>query len=449
MKLMQLKIPLGNRRKIPYVLLGMFSTMPVVGIHISGRDISFYRILYVVFLFAMILDVLKNKRIQVGKHSSKMLAWLLLGMFSCVIGFVFLRDDAEEWGKAAGSSIVKIIPLLFFLVLWSSDGIKNRHNQEVIKGFIIGCTLNCIWAVIDAAGFYLFGRSINNIVFAGYVARNKIHYGMMSLTMSGTIRATGFNYDPAHIGFVAPVVAGYGLLRRKVSVMVLAALAAIASMSTTALVSSLLVMMVIILNKNLGIVSSAKIRRYLIGLLAFGILALLILQIGGFGFLNTATSGFLDRITNVYMADTEDIRLTYIRFIPAALFFLGPLALFGTGFGTASYAYVCNPALSSVFEKVWYFAYDMENTYIAYLMDTGIVGMVLYIMIIRTVYRRFKCRLISNRESEFNASELAIALASVFSMAFYHYILAASQMLFFTVALTELDKKDNLETGVI
>ena len=78
------------------------------------------------------------------------------------------------------------------------------------------CKILIIWATIDAACFYGLGFSLSNMVFARYGATHDVIYGTVSLIINNgrMIRSAGFNYDPAHLGFLIPFVMGYGFMKK-------------------------------------------------------------------------------------------------------------------------------------------------------------------------------------------------------------------------------------------
>ena len=128
-----------------------------------------------------------------------LLLWLLLAFSSCVFGGIVLEPYGVEWVRAASSTIPKILMLIMFVILWSSCDNLSGRNEYAAKGFLYGCLFNCLWAVLDAASYYIMGFSINNIVFSDYAIRNHLRYDVVSLVFDAQkqIRASGFNYDPA------------------------------------------------------------------------------------------------------------------------------------------------------------------------------------------------------------------------------------------------------------
>ena len=235
------------KKKWLFFLLGLFSTMPIVGIVVAGRDISLYQILFSVIILVLFLENSCEKR---NYYSFRLVEWLVFAVASSIIGVVVFYFIAPQWSDAALSHIPKILLFLMFAILWASKNNGEEHAHYVIKVFFIGCIINCLWACVDALDFYITGQSINNILFQGYCIRNKIHYGMMSLVSNGSIRACGFNYDPAHIGFLSPIVASYGFFKRKPIIAAIGFIAALAAASTTAIASCALAVLVLFVSSG-------------------------------------------------------------------------------------------------------------------------------------------------------------------------------------------------------
>ena len=80
----------------------------------------------------------------------------------------------------------------------------------------------------------------------------------------------------------------------------------------------------------------------------------------------------------------------------------------------------------------------MENTYIAYLLDTGIIGLFLFFYLLFPLYSYYKK---NGGEDEENIIYIAILSATIFSLFFYHYILFVPQILSLIFALSNREKR--------
>ena len=418
--------------------------MPMVGIPVAGRDFSVYRIALLAALGYFGLMTLKNDRIKCGKQLSKLILWLALAALACLIGALFLRGQVVEWGAAAKSNLPKVLILLVFALLWGSSGEARRSAPSAAAGFLLGCTLNCLWAAIDAGCYYLLGFSLHNRVFAGYIARNGLRYGMASLILRGMIRAGGFNYDPAHLGFLAPVLTGYAIKKKKYWLLLIAVAGIAASASTTGLICSLLcALMMGEGRRSIRIKTSASGTKLFAALLLVPLVlgALVAVRGRAIPMIQSVFSSFFERINTFYVdSDRDNVRFQYVLYSFPAMLAALPFLLLGTGIGTASYGYAMSPLVVQAMGDRVCSAYDMENTYLAYLFDTGLLGVAVYLVMLWTLFRAYRrrCR---ERNTAFDAAVYATVCAAGFTMLFYHYILYAPQLLMFTAGLSWLDEE--------
>ena len=213
---------------------------------------------------------------------------------------------------------------------------------------------------------------------------------MLSLVYSGTIRSSGFNFDPAQIGFIAPIVAAYGTMKKKYWLLAIALGSILASASTTGIVTTIILFIVALKrsgnSKNNKKIITTVIVIVLFFLLLFSFREIIAQTIG------TAFSNLLDRISRLYLENGMDgnVRMKYILCFPRALIEVVPFAIFGSGFGTSSLGYSISPYASELIGSRVHSAYDIENNYIAYFFDTGIVGVILFANMILLLLRSFK-----------------------------------------------------------
>ena len=420
-------------------LLGFTSTMPIIGIALGSRDISFFRLLFLLTIGYCGICTVKSG-IRIGYGTKLLLLWLAIGVIACFCGAIFLFSSAPEWSEVSSAYISKVLSLMFFALVWCSQPNVETNNKYVAKGFILGCVMNCIWASVDAAGFYLLHGSIHNKVFQAYALRHEIRYGMMSITEGGLIRSAGFNSDPAHIGFIAPIIVCYSIVRKKYWLFLLGVAAVLASASTTALVTS---MMVIVVNVYWNTKKRLNIKGAIVVCICvmLAIIITLVYQNSFSNVLISAYSHFSARINSVYLNPSRrNIRLEYVMFVFRAMGHVFPYILLGSGFGTASLGYVRDPYVINLFGDDYYFPYDMENTYIAYFFDTGIVGIIIFIIMLKylTVSYWYSAR---RKKDDFYITIWCVICSSLFTLSLYHYILFGPQMLMFTVALSQVDKE--------
>lgn len=425
-------------------LLGFFSTTPIITLSYGSRDIALFRVLFYLIIVILGIRTITQQKVRIGRNSIWLDYWLIEAVIACGLGGLILSSSAPQFARSATSYIVKTAAFLVFAVMWVNQPAEklNKANNVLFKGLLFGCIANLIWASIDGIGYYTLGFSVNNRLFAGYIARHHVRYNMLSLiTRSGLFRAAGFNSDPAQIGFIAPLITCYACYKKKWWLLVLVLLGTLSSASTTALVTTAVVFLLWLIGTRPAIRRTTS-RNFIIVVAAL-LGAVIIWSLFGdqLGvFVSRAVSRIIHRLDRLYVQSdvTTNIRWQYVLFLPRALFNLNINSLFGLGFGTASYGYVTDDVILNVIGHQNYFAYDPENTYISYLLDTGVIGFALFVYFMVKLIRYFSGKL----RGEYTETEIigfAGILSTILSMFFYHYILFTPQMLIAIVGLSMMD----------
>ena len=418
---------------------GILVTMPIITFKLGGRHISAFTLSFSLFILYMILEVYSSRRdVHIGRMTKAYAGWLFIALISSFFGLFYFMS-MPNWSAIVQSYIPKILMFLFLLVLFALSDRREEIFHKLLKGFLIGCTLNLIWTSIDGLSFYITGYSLNNTIFSDYARTYLPDRPYVSIILPSGIRSTGFNYDPAHLGGIIPVTMLYGGLRKNYYLLGLSLLGVVFSQSTTALVSS--VFLLVINHKKLNIKWPKSLSANF-----FKGAALFLLGILCLGFLTRDTfivrtllsnlSGFTERISSVYVSGKiPNIRLQYMVYTPVAMLFSGLKVLTGTGFGTSSYPYIFSERINQAMAlgKPW--AYDPENTYINYLFDTGVFGLLLYLFIIFKAYSYFSRKLEDKEGTLIFAAMGGIIVSGVF----YHYVLTAYQVLILIGAVVLMD----------
>lgn len=437
-----------RKSKISYytvvAMMGFFATTPTITIAFGQRDIAVFRVFYYGVLAYLGVKTLAKKRITIRPNIKVLDIWLLFSVFSCLIGGLVLSSKAPEFSKTALSYISKIVAFLLFALVWGNqeENRLQKANQKLLQGVLFGCVANLAWATIDGIGYYTFGKSINNMVFSGYIARHHIRYGMLSLIKgTGLFRASGFNSDPAQIGFIAPLVLCFSLCKKKYWMIFLVGLSILSSASTTALVSSLIVVLVwffVRKKRSHRLTTKGLITIFVCIIMS----AAFIVAYGGrmLSVVSKSTTKFYERVNSVYMDSDSltNVRWTYIYYSPRALANLNVHIFWGLGFGTGSYGYITDDIILQEIGQERKFAFDPENTYVSYLLDTGLVGFAIFLLYSYKLVSYFK-RKIHQNYNDYELIICACILATVISMFFYHYIVFAPQVLITIAALTQMD----------
>lgn len=419
-------------------IIGTFVLIPVVEIPIMGHYFTVFNLFFVLFFVLLFINnLLQGANIRVGTTIKLFIIWLMIALASSAFGVLYF-GSLPNWQFANLGYTMKL--LLFFGVTILLASYKNRKKliQVFLDFFIVGCILNIVWSILDGLSFYLLGFSLNNVVFADYIQRHNIRYDTLSLIIDHSIRASGFNSDPANLGCIVPIIFLYALIKDKKIFLLLSLLALVFSQSTTGLVGCLLSFIVYFIMR---IQNNRNVKLKNVILAIFGIVAFMAFLIltgewslrilfGIYSKVNVFAARIFD---NYIMAAASDLRTMYVmNFLPAAANRLSSL-LIGTGFGTASYGYLFSEESDLYLRSTM--PYDPENTYISYFFNVGLPGTVLYIIILVTILRWFG----KNMESKYHSMLFAFILAVMSSHLFYHYILTAYQVLIIIMSLILID----------
>ena len=370
-----------NYKNLSFLLLGISSTCSILAFVGMGRVISLYTIFLVISFYILITDKKRNVSLLNYKSSKYYCIWTFISLLSALFGMLFFMDK-KDWLIASASYIPKLLLyfVLLYLLLRSVNGIM--YSKSLLTGLIYGVGINAVWATMDAVIYYLSGYSITNEIFRNYIIATGTRYDMLSLIIGGVIRSGGFNGDPANIGMFAPVLASYGLYSKKYWLYLLAVLSVFASVSIVALASILILSVIYMF-------SSTKAMG--IGIVCIIILIITISSVSlqSDGISSQMISAVAERLEEKTESDTQDkdnVRVMYwVKFLPAVA--NTPTALIiGTGYGTASYAYI-NGGFVNRSEP-----YDPEQTYCSTYFDVGLWGflsfLLLHLYLLRNAYRK-------------------------------------------------------------
>ena len=431
------KLVITNDKTVSIVAkaMGFFISMPIMTIPIGGgRYISIFTFFLGVFLVLSAFGALSRSRLLTVRSESFDILFLLgLSLISAICGMIYFSIVGKsDWIPAITSPIPKIGILLILCLLWPKS---KEVNVAFIQGCIAGCIANSVWSIIDAAGYYITGKSIGNIVFSSYANRVNRHFSMISIIdNSGLIRASGFNDDPASLGFYIPIIVGYAIYHKKYFLLFIGLASIVSSSSTTSLVGSIFVIALYYIQSNrIKNKKHGKGYKATVGLFVLIIVAAIVYALSPNirQIVEIASNKAFGRM-NLYVGNKETIRVSYARFFPLALTTAPFNLILGTGWGASSYAYVFNNEIVRQFPLLELAPFDPENTYINILLDVGIIGLILFIRIFRKSLSFHKLHM---NEIE-GSSVIYYSLISMISCAlFYHYILYTPQYVLLIVAL--------------
>lgn len=408
-----------------YFLLGLFSTTSLLSINILGRYISLFSIVLVVVLVN--LCVCKKSYINKSVYEDKLFySWIWISILSSFWGFFYFVTDSIEWQFAALSYVPKLITYMLLFYLLKKQVNARYYVRLIAIGILLGAILNLIWALFDAAIFYSYGYSITNEFFRDYINALDVRYGMISLTMGGTIRSCGLNIDPANIGFFAPLLASYALKSKRYYLFILSIISIFTSLSHTALAGILLVSMFSMLT---------NFRKFVITFLLFGIIVTIswtILNNNNVSMM--MINAFIERTEAKEESSSESLRAAYILNFPKATILQPSSFLIGTGYFTSSYPYVKNKLVDHDDKP-----YDPENTYIATYFDCGMFGFIVFSVLYYLLFKKIRYKSRQCNDSCYYILCAGIE-SSLISFLFYHYTIYSVIMLLTIISIIECDK---------
>lgn len=422
-----------------FFAMALFATMPIITV----RNISIFNLLFILMLLVLAFSFLSNARyskVYVGGTPKRLYLWFMGGIISTIIGYSYYSFvDAGKWSASAISYLPKILLYFAFAIFIINNSNRKFYAKAIVSGLFWGAVINCVWSIIDGASYYILGISLNNTIFSSYAINNGIRYNMISLCIGGLIRASGFNYDPAHMGLMSPIVVCIGLRKKNYILIMIGLLSILTSASTTALAVTLIVVLIHAKKFLGGFTRKISMAQIL------AIVAVLVICVIGFikynQYLFSAIEKFSNRVTSTYVNGGEDnMRIIYLKYFPKAILNAGIGNIFGTGFGTSSFWYVKDSSILDHIGSGYYFPYDMEMTYIAYFFDLGIIGIGLLGSLVLKTSRYIKTRI---DENPYLISYVLISVQAV-SCLFYHYIFNAVQILTL-ISIVALEDSRRLE----
>lgn len=428
-------------------LMGIFILAPIITIKITGVHISVFNIIFILFFVYMVTTTLLSKQnIKLGQISKLYAIWFYMAIISSLFGLMYFAG-MSDWTNNVIGYMPKIVAYLLLLTMLSMSKNKEKLIYSFFYGFLIGCVMNISWAVIEGFVYYGAGYSISNRIFADYISTLPENRQFISIIRAGGIRVAGFNYDPAHLGGILPIVVLYSLINKNYYLIVISIIALVFSQSTTALVS--IVLLLVINYKKLGLKVKKKVQvKLVITTLTISMLLAISVPFLQGSLLHQSiqlnTSGFIDRVSTVYINNEDPgTRELYHLYTPLAVSFSGVKVLTGTGFGTASYPFVFSSEISSALGKSKIWPYDPESTYLSYLFNVGVIGLIIYLIILFKNYKYFSKRYYRKMDSLIFASLGGI----IFSGFFYHYTLTAYQVIILIMSTVLMDMNKRKESG--
>lgn len=396
-----------------FFLLGFFSTTSILALPIFGQYISAYSIVLIIVFYILFKE--RGKIIRYSQLDNSYLLWMLIGVLSSLFGFFYFWDN-KDFQQTSVSYLPKIALYTIFFLLLKRSSKNYAFSKYICYGLLFGCVFNICWAIVDALLFYITGISITNTLFKGYIIANELHYEMASLVLGETIRSCGINYDPANIGLFAPVVALYGLKKKSWIIYGLSILSILASLSHTAFLGIILVTIYHFYNTKNKLITIAVFIFITIGV----VVLYNILQLDT---LVQMVDAFIERTEQkADGSELEGARGEYWFNFFKAVFNQPTSFLIGTGYYTASYAYLSNGLVTHNFRP-----YDPEQTYFSYYFDLGMIGFIIFTSLLYSIWKKSQNLLSLNKNQYYFIFSGIIGSAVAFLG--YHYTLYSVVML--------------------
>lgn len=447
------KEKISIQSKIAFVL-GITSTMPIVGVRLGGSYIELFDMTFILFLLVSFVSVSTKKKLTISVTPTKRiyLLFLLWPILSYVVGLMYMP---QEWHSSMTSYFVKVIEyIIFTLIVYSSD--SNSDAKLFGKGLLIGIISNAIWSILQAITYYIFKQFLNTLVFVQILGLPR---GGEIWNSYGGIRVSGFNYDPAHLGGLLPILFFYSLMKKNPYLIILSLISLAFSQSTTALASYAVVIGLILFIRKKKEKKGLKLTgKSLVGIalgLCVVIGGIILLQSNGsitrfYNSILENVNGYFNRINAVYISgnDINPRKIYYTRFLDG-LIERGPIvSITGSGLGTSMYPF---RHISGLFASgSQNTVTEIETNYIAYLFDIGIVGLSLYLILLFRGLKQF-AKSVKYRIDDTSVLYLGFFISIICCSALYHYIFTAYQMLAFAFATIYIDHllKDNLPEEIV
>lgn len=425
-------------------IMALTSTMPIVGIPIAGRYISLFTICFVVFLveIACICANSRKTSIVIDKSRKIYLLFLIWPIISYVVGLLYMP---ERWYSSMTSYAIRVIEFIVVTLLLYLIN-DERMPKSFAKGLLFGIVVNAIWSIIEAISYFFVRRSLNDLIFGRYLSLDR---SILIWNSLGGIRASGLNYDPAHLGGLLPILFFYALIKRNYYLLALSLISLAFSQSTTAIVGVIvcLIAYAVFFSNKTGKAHRKVSGKGMIVAFAVVVFAGLIIMTNSTQVTKFASSvsenvsGYISRINSVYVTNsTAGQREIYYTKAFDRLIDRNPVvALTGSGLGTSMYPY---RIFSGLFESGAENAVtEIETNYIAYLFDLGVIGLGLYLVFLFSSTRKM-ITFVKKNKDVYAVVFLGTLISVICCSAFYHYIFTAYQMLAFSFLTVSID---NLE----
>jgi hypothetical protein len=303
----------------------------------------------------------------------------------------------------------------------------GERPNFLMKGILLGMIFNVGICIVESIIYYLTGVAIIKD-FLTFTNGDTI---ARTIVRGDSIRSTGFTVDPATVALYAVMLTSYGWYKKKYLYVVLSFICSFATLSATMIVGVLMITMYHMRESKKNFVRIAAVSA--ISVLLF------------FSIDNPALDMLKDNMVERMdeKVETGDARRAdYWSMFPEAVFFSPHALLIGTGYMTASYAYIkIDPTIPKDFP------YDPEQQFFANFFDWGLAGLLVWLSLYFAIYKKMRVLYRTHRAENMDPIYLSFVESVMIVCLFYHYTLFVVIMLLLMCAIYRVRELEYCRTN--
>ncbi len=406
-------------RRVLYISFGFLSTSALLAIPRGGAPIQLYLLLLPI-IFADLLFLPTSKR-KASKLQNKYIIWSIITFISSFFGIAYF-SDVPAFLEMDVSYITRML-IYFVLFLFFMYKQVGERAKYIMSGIIWGMIFNVVICIVESLIYYVTGVAIIRD-FLTFSNGNTI---ARTIIEGNRIRSTGFTVDPATVGLYAVMLTSYGWYKKIYIYVLLSFICSFATLSATMIVG--LLMITIYQMRE----SRKNLTRIVLVCLA---ISFLLSSINNSAF-DMLKNNMVERMDE--KVETGDARRAdYWFMFPEAVINSPHALLIGTGYMTASYAYIkIDPTIRKDY------AYDPEQTYISNFFDWGLPGLIVWLSLYFALYKKMRLIYRSKRADNMDPIYLSFVESVLIVCLFYHYTLFVVIMLIIMCAIQRVEQFDN------
>ncbi|WP_297423409.1 hypothetical protein [Clostridium sp.] len=391
-----------------FLIIGIFCTMNIIKIPIINLSLAY------IFLFITLLMLITRNRfkINIGKRNIKLILFYIIQIASFLITVTY---QTGEYITYSFRNIFFVAFLYIPLVLVLDNEDTKIYGEYFCKGLKISIYIQSVWAIMEILLWNIYKFQLNEYIFAEILKVNAYDHSLTNYVYTNQgvlIRASGIGWEPAQLGFL--LVLGFFISKSKLSKLFFISLIFI-SYSRTALVTFIIAEIYFCIKR---ITKENLMTKKNLIYIFFGVFIMLALMVK-FDIYSKMDVIF-GRINLSYISSDEGSS-RHLLYYPYALYIMFAktdlIKLFlGYGTGIAGYPYFLNSDVASVLNVgYWSKPWQPETDYVSIFVGNGIMGLVLYLSILRDNLKRIKDL------NVFYLGNLLLVISGIFYV-YYNYI---------------------------